>query len=47
MVALALERDRVVALALNCLTENFTEDVSQGELARLAGVDRYLSASLP
>jgi hypothetical protein len=23
------------------LTENFAEDVSQGELARLAGVDRY------
>jgi hypothetical protein len=41
MVALALECDRVVALALDCLKENFAEDVSQGEVARLAGVDRY------
>jgi hypothetical protein len=36
-----LRTPRVVALALDCLTENFAEDVPKGELARLAGVDRY------
>jgi hypothetical protein len=32
---------RVVALALDCLPENFAESVSRGEVAGLVGVNRY------